>query len=282
MGVKPATLFLALFLCLPVVAEPRHLADIVYARPGGREVQLDLDIPAGITNPPLVVMVHGGGWSGGSRQEFTSSELVENGFAVATVDYRLSPDVMFPAHIEDVKAAVRFLRAHAEEYGIDVRRVGAWGSSAGAHLVSLLALAGPEAGWDVGDNLDCSSSVQAVVSWFGPSDFTAMDVALPQAKAYVLHAFGEDATVLRTASPIEWVHRAAPPFLFMHGELDTLVPPRQSEAFAEALRAVGAPAEVLLVRNAGHSWHGHPDPPVSELRSRAVQFFRQHLQPRVQ
>lgn len=275
---KPVILFFFL-ACAPVGAEPRHLADVVYGRADGRELQLSLDIPDRVTNPPLVVMVHGGGWSGGSRHEFTSPELVENGFAVATVDYRLSPDVMFPAHIQDVKAAVRFLRAHAGEYGVDARRVGAWGSSAGAHLVSLLALAGPEAGWDVGANLEQSSAVQAVVSWFGPSDFSAMDVALPQAKGYVLHAFGEDPALLRQASPVEWVHRGAPPFLFMHGELDSLVPPAQSLRLAEALSALGVPAEVLIVRGAGHSWHGNPAPPVEQLRARAVRFFRDHLQP---
>lgn len=280
MPVKPVSLLLSLLLWGSVAAEPRHLPDIVYATPDGQQLRLDLDLPDRTGDVPLVVMVHGGGWSGGNRQEFTSPELVEAGFAVATVDYRLSPDAMFPAHIQDVKAAVRYLRGHAVEYHIDPRRVGAWGSSAGAHLVSLLALAGPEAGWDVGAHLEQSSGVQAVVSWFGPTDFRGMDAALPKAKGYVLHAFGEDPEVWRQGSPVTWVKPGAPPFLFMHGDQDTLVPLGQSQILQNALTAVGVPAELLVVQGGDHSWGGRPNPPVEELRARVVRFFQQQLAPR--
>lgn len=255
-------------------AEP--VADIVYARPGGTELKLDLEVPEGTAPAPLVIMLHGGSWSSGSRDEFTAPELVENGIAVATVDYRLAPDYRFPSNIQDVKAAIRFLRAHAGEYRLDPNRFGLWGSSAGGHLAALAALSGPSAGWDVGENLNQSSAVQAVVDWFGPTHFLGLETAPERPRQLVVNAFGSDPLVWRQGSPLFLVHAGAPPFLIMHGRNDRLVPLEQSETLNNSLKQAGVTSDLVIVENAGHGFRpdgGTPSPAGAALRQRVVQFF---------
>lgn len=254
--------------------EAREYPDLVYSRAGSQELRLDLEVPDSAPGPvPLVVMVHGGSWNSGDRHEFTSPELVENGFAVATIDYRLAPDYCFPCNIQDVKAAVRYLRAHAVEYGIDPSRVGAWGSSAGGHLVSLLALSGPSAGWDLGENLDQSSQVQAVVDWFGPTHFQGLESAPESSRQIVLKAFGPDSLSWRQGSPLFWVHAGAPPFLIMHGKADRLVPVEQSQVFHDSLTRAGVSSQLVVVESAGHGFRERQ----RELRQMVVDFFLQRL-----
>ena len=259
-------------------AEPRQINDLVYSRGGGQEQVLDLEVPDTATPAPLVLMVHGGSWSSGSRGDFTSPELVESGIAVATIDYRLAPEALFPSNIEDVKSAVRFLRAHASEYHLDKSRFGAWGSSAGGHLVDLLALAGPAAGWDVGDNLNESSAVQAVVDWFGPTSFVNLEMAPTSSRETVIRAFGKDSLIWRQGSPLFMVHAGAPPFLIMHGRQDKLVPFRQSELLHDSLLRAGVPCQLVVVENAGHNFRpegGTPSLSESRLRQQVVKFFQQ-------
>ncbi|HSV27555.1 MAG TPA: alpha/beta hydrolase, partial [Sedimentisphaerales bacterium] len=150
--------------------------NIIYGRAAGVDLMLDLYYPAdpNIVKPPLVVFVHGGAWQLGNKTFFVVPvlpELLKRGYAVASIGYRLAPKYQFPAQIEDVRSAVRYLRTHADKYGISTERIGAWGESAGGHLVSLLGLAGEEAGFD-GENQWSGkpSGVQAVVSLFGPTN----------------------------------------------------------------------------------------------------------------
>ena len=154
--------------------------DIPYV-PGGHELQrLDLYLPeADKSARPLVIWVHGGGWNSGSKDGCTARWLVEYGYAVASINYRLSTHAIYPAQIEDCKSAIRFLRAHASEYGIKPDRIGAWGASAGGHLVALLGTTGDIRDFDTGTNLDQSSKVQCVVDWFGPTDFLHWGSAIP-------------------------------------------------------------------------------------------------------
>ena len=149
--------------------------DLVYAKTPQRELALDLYIPDGATKPPLIVWVHGGAWRAGSKAKPPALWMLERGYAVASISYRLSQQAVFPAQIHDCKAAIRWLRAHASKYGYDAERIGAWGASAGGHLVALLGTSSgvKELEGDLGYN-DQSSRVQAVVDYFGPTDVTAM------------------------------------------------------------------------------------------------------------
>src|SRR5262249_12029455 len=144
--------------------------DATYAKVGkDRELKLDLYVPEKAEGKlPLVVWIHGGGWRGGTKTGTPAGGLAMAGFVVASVEYRLSGEAQFPAQIEDCKAAIRWLRANAEKHHIDPHRVGVWGGSAGGHLVALLGTAGDQKTWDVGENTDQSSRVQAVCDYFGP------------------------------------------------------------------------------------------------------------------
>lgn len=272
------SLVILLALTAMVAAEPREL---VYAQSEGQELRLDLDLPEEASGPfPLVMMIHGGGWSSGSRANFFSPELVEQGFAVASIDYRLAPDARFPAFIQDVKSAIRFLRAHAAEYRLDSNRFGLWGSSAGGHLAVLAALAGPGAGWDVGENLNVSSEVQAVVDWFGPTTFQGLENASESARQTVHQAFGSDSLVWRQASPLFLVHRGAPPFLIMHGRQDKLVPFGQSQVLYDSLKQAEVSVQLVPVDHAGHDFkpvEGNPEPSPPKLRQQVFDFFRRTL-----
>ncbi len=274
--------FLILALAFGMLsASALEVHDLVYSAPDGHEVKLDLDLPDEIKEPvPLVIMIHGGGWSGGTRSNFTAPELVEDGFAVATIDYRLSPEFVFPAHIQDVKAAIRFLRGHAAEYHINPDKIGLWGSSAGGHLAVLSALSNKSAGWDVGDNLGVSSDVQAVVDWYGPTTFQGLENAPESSKNTVRQAFGSDSLIWRQASPLFLVHKGAPPFLIMHGLQDKLVPFAQSQLLYDSLRQAEVSAKLVPVNHAGHDFRnvdGTAEPSAPKLREQVFDFFRRTL-----
>ena len=262
-------------------ASAKELHNIVYSSPDGHENVLDLDVPEEGAGPfPLVILIHGGGWSSGSRENFTAPELVEDGFAVATIDYRLAPEFKFPAYIQDVKSAIRFLRGHASQYQLNPDKIGLWGSSAGGHLAVLAALSDKAGPWDVGDNLEVSSSVQAVVDWFGPTSFQGLENASESAKNTVKQAFGDDSLLWRQASPLFLVHRGAPPFLIMHGLQDKLVPFSQSEQLYDSLRAAEVSAKLVPVKHAGHDFRnveGTAEPSQPKLRQQVFDFFRRTL-----
>ena len=169
MSRNSSLLTLAALAALPALAQ----RDLVYARAGAKDLLLDLYLPEGAPRPlPLVVWIHGGGWRNGAKEQTPARRLVERGYAVASINYRLSGEAIFPAQIHDCKAAVRWLRANAAKYGLDAGRVAAWGSSAGGHLVALLGTSGGIMELEGGlGNADQSSRVQAVVDFFGPHGF---------------------------------------------------------------------------------------------------------------
>jgi len=183
------SLLLALASPLPTEEPTRSSAfvpgdvmrDVVYATVEGVPLKLDVYFPSASRDPvPLAIYVHGGGWTSGSKSAgagfLDKDELLARGWLVAAVDYRLAPQFKWPAQIQDVKAAVRFLRANAARFGVDGTRIGVWGGSAGGHLVAMLGLTDAAAGFDdSGGNFDQSSRVSAVVDYFGPADFTAGD-----------------------------------------------------------------------------------------------------------
>ncbi|MCC6297864.1 MAG: alpha/beta hydrolase [Anaerolineales bacterium] len=256
--------------------------DVTYCTMDGVELKMDLYYPTEINGRfPVTMYVHGGGWSKGDKSggagavEFEA--LQSAGFLVAAVNYRLAPEYQFPAMIEDVKCAVRYLRAHASEYNLDPNRIGAYGGSAGGHLVSLLGVTDASAGFDVGEYLDQSSRVQAVADMFGPIDLTIPLNERQGEKALNVFANFD----LALASPITYVSSDDPPFLILHGEDDPVVSISQSDSFLAALQTANVPAEFVRVANAGHGFKPTDGKSISpsreEITQRIVEFFTEQL-----
>jgi acetyl esterase/lipase len=257
------------------------LKDLVYV-PGGHERQkLDLYLPEKPAESalPLVVWIHGGGWEAGGKEGCPAVPLVGKGYAVASINYRFSQHALFPAQIEDCKAAIRWLRANAKKYNLDPDHIGVWGASAGGHLVALLGVTGgvKELEGDEG-NLDQSSRVQAVVDWFGPTDFATVGQGLSNPHSPVAKLIGGSPLDLKEkaakASPVTYVGKDAAPTLIMHGDKDTLVIPSQSEEFAAALKKAGVEVTLKIVKGNGH---GGPDFLNPENRKLIFDFFEKHL-----
>ena len=268
-------------------AEPgeRILRDLPYISGGDPVQSLDLYMPAGGNElRPLVVWIHGGGWEGGDKRGCPARPLTSRGFAAASVGYRLSRQAIYPAQIEDCKAAIRWLRSHAAEYSIDPKRIGVWGSSAGGHLVALLGTTGSTRDFDVGENLDQSSAVQCVVDWFGPTDFLhwgepgAPPVGTkPSSVSRLLGGLvSERQEIARRASPISFVSHESAPFLIMHGSKDPLVPPQQSVELNDALKKAGVESALKILPGAGHGGSAFSSPDnLKEIED----FFDAHLHP---
>ncbi|MBS2533785.1 alpha/beta hydrolase [Catenulispora sp. NF23] len=273
---------------------------------GFRPLLLDLHIPATASpeNPvPLVVWMHGGAFWAGDRRHLPSNlapnavfdTLVAAGIAAATIDYRLSGEARFPAQLDDVRTAVRYLRSNAARWGIDATRVGVWGESAGGTLGALAALAPADtandddaSGASDGSGVSNVSSVSSVSDadpplaaaalWCSPTDLVPLRHF--SAIAAFLGGTGEEfEAVAAQASPTTHVRRDAPPFLIMHGDADRTCPVQQAEALHEALLAAGARSELALVEGADHVFKGHPD--AQRLVEQVVAFFSRELAPTV-
>lgn len=259
--------------------------DVLYRTVDDEKLHLDVYTPAAAAEgiAPAIVYVHGGGWEAGSRtnsfgRKRDTYPLLDAGFIVVSIDYRLAPDHRFPANIEDVKSAVRFIRAHADRFHIDPDRIGAMGESAGGHLVALLGLADKTAGFEVGDHLDQSSRVSAVVDIYGVHDLSRL--TSPGAIQAAKKSFSPDQH--EKASPVTYITADAPPFLVIHGDKDTVVEVEQSDLFVKALQAVDAPVEYLRVENAQHGfWEVKApiDPPMPRITAAVVAFFEKTLRP---
>jgi acetyl esterase/lipase len=206
-------------------------------------------------------------------------ELSRRGLVVASIDYRLIPLFPWPDQIEDAKCAVRFMRAEADRLGIDPNRIGTWGSSAGGQLVAMLGMAGPSASFDVGQYLDQSSRVQAVVDMFGPTDLNEMEDANWFGRLVMQMAFGRASVAEKAAaSPANHVVPGDPPFLILHGTDDVLVPPHHSRDLAQRLRAAGVPVTLVMVEHTGHSMDTPGQQPSSqEVTAMVADFFTRTL-----
>ncbi len=247
--------------------------DIPYVTKGHDLQKLDLFLPksADPAKPlPLVIWVHGGAWRAGTKDNCPALRLLEKGYAVASIGYRLTDTAIYPAQLEDCKSAVRWLRSHAKEHGLDPQRFAAWGSSAGGHLVALLGTTGEVKEYDKGENLEVGSEVQAVVDFFGPIDFCQMeaqdspefgkidhDAANSPESLLVGGAIQENKGKVAKASPLTYITKNDPPVLMVHGDRDPLVPHGQSELFAAALKKAGITNELKTVKGGGHG-NGFP------------------------
>ncbi|HML75043.1 MAG TPA: alpha/beta hydrolase [Anaerohalosphaeraceae bacterium] len=255
--------------------------NILFAREDGHILLLDLYKPINANKPlPLVVWIHGGGWQAGNKKNCPAKVLTHDGFAVASINYRLTSQATFPAQIHDCKGAIRFLRSSARTFGIDPNAIGVWGGSAGGSLAALVGTSGKVAflEGDVGGNLDCSSEVQAVCDWFGRKHFMAFadpnaydTPRLPRVEALFTGTVDQKKQLAKAISPLTHIDRNDPPFLIMHGRLDPVVAVGESEDFFKALKKAGVSAELIVLEEAGH---GFPDPKSFEP---VRDFFVKHL-----
>ena len=235
------------------------LRDLEYARRDTGTLLLDLHLPARpVSAPPVVVWLHGGGWRKGDRSFAPNLDryFAARGYAMANVEYRLSGEAIFPARLEDVRAAVRWLRDSAGDFGLDANSIGLWGSSAGDHLAALAATTAT----------DDRDRVQAVVDGYGPTDFALADAQSlpggmphasadsPESELLGVPLAEADVDLLRAANPIAHITPTAPPFLILHGSADLLVPPGQSEILHAALAAAGVESTLCLIDGLGHAF----------------------------
>jgi acetyl esterase/lipase len=270
-----------------VIAAGEVERDVPYCD-GDVSLKMDIYHPATTETPaPAIVYVHGGGWYSGDKSNSDGQEyirlLAARGYLVAAVNYRLAPRYQFPAQIEDIKCAVRFLRANAAKYNIDPTNIGALGDSAGGHLVALLGMTdGDSVFGESGAYCQQSDQVQAVVDLYGPAD---LELFFESNASSLLaeHVFGTDdpdSEIVKEASPVTYVSGDAPPFLIIQGDKDDIVSPQQSQELYERLISAGAPASLIMVKNAGHSFApvaGDITPTRKEIARLIGDFFDKQL-----
>ena len=260
--------------------------NLTYATVDGIELTLDLTVPQDIERPPLFVYIHGGGWRKGDKSHNRCAWVADHGYAVASIGYRLTDVALFPAQIHDCKAAIRWLRAYAVEYGYNAERIAVAGGSAGGHLAALLGTTSqpPELEGTIGEHLHVSSAVQAIINYFGPTDFPLRRTSNPkrhmtsEGGSFLLLGGKErgepDPELEVQASPVTYVSEHAPPMLVFQGLADRIVKPDQAEAIAKAYKIHGAPIEVVYVEGAGH---GDQRIFRGENRDKALEFLGRHL-----
>jgi acetyl esterase/lipase len=249
-------------------------AEVIYARLFDfRPLVLDLYVPDGVARPPVVVWIHGGGFRQGDRRSqpkairprsfFTA--LGEAGVACATIDYRLTGEAGWPAQREDVDAAIEFLAQRAAQYGIDAGRLGTAGESAGGHLALTAAMTSPR--------------VKAAVAWYPMTDLAALDAqagGLPYSP-WLGAVPSRDPELMAQASPVTYVTGQSPPCLFVHGQLDTVYPPSQSELMHRALTDAGVESVCRIVPDAGHLFYECSPQQAGALLDESVDFLRRRL-----
>lgn len=270
----------------PAIVLSPNVADITYCTMGGTPLKMDLYFPADGNAPwQVLVYAHGGSFTGGDKRQGSGvvdiPAMMKRGFAVAAINYRLMPDNPFPAEVIDAKCAVRFLRAHAEEYRLKTEKIGIWGGSAGGHLAAMVGLTTGKKEFDQGEYLDRSSAVDAVVEMFGPTDLTAKMGLLQN--LLLRRAFGTadpKNPILAQASPVRYVTPNAPPFLIFHGNQDGAVPMFHAQILQDALVKAGVNSTLVIVKNANHNFKptgGVISPTREEISSMMAVFFERWL-----
>lgn len=236
--------------------------NIVYAEVGGKKLLLDLYMPAWKNDPYLVIWVHGGAWRSGSK-ESPPTGLLDAGYALASINYRLSEEATFPAAIHDIKAAIRFLRGNAKKYNYRSDRIIIWGSSAGGHLAALAGTTNNDKALEgtLGNYLNESSSVQAIIDFYGPANFLTIlkqstphgvSVRAPALKLFLGKPVEEAPDLARQASPVYQVDSTDPPLMIVHGDQDIQVPVNQSLELMAAYKKLSLPVEIEFIPGADH------------------------------
>lgn len=280
---------------LGLCADPIAHRDLVFAQPGDKPLKLDLYLPANKDTsdeknakqpkPKLFVWIHGGGWKAGSKTRVPLRVLTNDGFVVASISYRFTDTAIFPAQVFDCKAAIRWLRANAEKYGYDADWIAVGGSSAGGHLALLIGTSGgvAELEGDVGGNLDQSSQVQAVIDYYGPSDFVLRGRTHPE------RSYSKDGgsfiflgglkngkltpEIEKAASPTTYVGENDPPLIVFQGTNDKKVLPDQSDRIVAVYEEAGLDVTLVRVKGAGHGGDVFFK---GENLERARQFLKKH------
>jgi acetyl esterase/lipase len=270
--------------CGEAQAAGKVLRGVRFAEVGGTPLLLDLYLPE--SKPVgLIVWVHGGAWRAGSRDSVELVKLTERQWAIASVDYRLSPVAKFPAQVHDIKAAVRYLRAHAAEHGYPPSRIVIAGSSAGGHLAALVGVSNENEQLEggVGTDLKTSSDVQAIVSLYGASNLTSilsqstphgLSVRMPALDLLLGGQPNQVTELARLASPVFQVDASDPPLLMLHGDQDNQMPIAQSHELQGAYAKLKLPVELVVVHGSGH---GGPAFSSDENLARIDAFLRKHL-----
>ncbi len=271
---------------LQVPADVKVIKDVEYAKANDQSLLLDIYQPEKTLRPlPVIVWVHGGAWVSGSKEPCQIVSFSGKGYAIVSMNYRLTGVAQFPAQINDCKAVIRWVRANADKYGFDPDRIGAAGGSAGGHLVALLGTSGDvkELEGDVGGNLKYSSRVRAVCNFCGPTDFTRADYVrdaeqnepeiLEKALVRLLGGpWQEHREAANMASPVYHISKDDPPFLIVHGDADRVIPIKHSQMLYDKLKAAGLDATLNIVKGGSHGVGGYPG-----VLDQAAAFFDKHL-----
>lgn len=273
-----------LFLISSLSADTKKISDIEFAVVNGHSLKLDLYMPEKIESPQLIVWIHGGGWRAGDKSKCYVTDLTKHGFAVASISYRLTDKAIFPAQIHDCKAAIRWLRANQSKYGYKADKIGVSGASAGGMLAALIGTSGGVEFLEgnVGGNLNYSSKVEAVVDFYGPTDFILRSQNQPKRAnavgsiCYKLFGGGADKKVelARAASAVTHVSKDDPPFLVIHGDNDKKVFLDQSQRIEEEYKKAGLPLELMLIKGGGHGGKIYFEKPIIK---KMAGFFKENL-----
>jgi acetyl esterase len=268
---------------------PLDLKDVEYARPGGHAVLLDLHVPEGSGPFPAAILVHGGGFDGGSKSTNVRplfDVLANAGFAWFSIDYRMAPEFRFPQANEDMESAIRWVKSNAKTYRVDAARIAIIGESAGGFLVNY-----------AGTHESKGTRVAAVVDFYGPVDygklaeqrrdhpelFDMKTINRHAANGGGIHFFGAEQldeaglAKLRAVSPIGAVHKGMPPFLCIHGDKDNQVSYDQSPAMCDAMHKVGATCELITIDGGGHGMWGWKAPAMQHWKTEMVAWLSKVL-----
>ena len=260
MRISPVSQCVAVLLMTAAAASAADFKDVEYEKVDGVSLTLDAHVPDGTGPFPTAILVHGGGWVAGDKQQYITyifQPLSDAGFAWFSINYRLAPQFKFPADAEDVEAAIKYVKTNAEKYKVDVNRIALIGESAGGHLVSY-----------VGARNLPDSRVAAVVSMYGVHDFVAAAVAWKPIPHEMMDLFGiksvdvETVPTLIQASPVFYISKDMPPFLLMHGSKDEDVPYQQSVEMCDKMKSAGARCDLITIEGAPHGmdhWEPHPE-----------------------
>jgi acetyl esterase/lipase len=254
------------FMSVGAMAAESKRGDIEYAKVGDRSLKLDLYLPqrdATARRSPLVVWVHGGAWRSGSKENVPLLRWLDHGFAIASVEYRLSPEAKFPAQVHDIKAAIRFLRARSNELGLDPERFVIAGGSAGGHLAALVGVSSGIAPLEetTGEQVDMKSDVRAIVSFYGASDLQTilqqsteygLSVRVPALQLFLGGQPSELPAVAKLSSPVTHVDPTDPPLWLIHGDADPQMQVQQSRHLADLYRQTGLPVDFEVIPGGRH------------------------------
>lgn len=265
-------------------AADRHESKaVLFAVVDNHQLRLDLYRPGNDKTVPLVVWIHGGAWRRGNRDSVPVKSLAERGFAVASVDYRLSPVAPHPAQVHDIKAAIRFLRANADRFQIDPHRIAIAGASAGGHLAALVGLSGKVLEGSVGEHDDESAAVGAIVSFYGASNLqTILNQSTPHGLSVRVPALqlllggqpNDRPDIARQASPVAHLDKTDPPMLLLHGDQDPQMPINQAHELHGGYKRTRRPVEFDVVHGAAHGGEAFYTP---QRLDRVAAFLMQHL-----